>query len=284
MNITRIFAGRKEGALLACPSVYRMAEILAQRCREESLTRAAVASLARFSVLTGSTDLEDLRQRALANPLLAEQLLMTFARALADHTVSQISALALGAKLWFRLNDIAVPWRTLPGRSAPAAPIVAQPGAESVILLALTGSGLHRTELLRLRIGDAGSLDRDGRLLPDIAADPLAIQYISHRGKQRERITFLNFEARQALLRLLAPIRAGGKPLDPALPLLSLPDGSPIAHASVVRATRRGRALIQAGNNANVELCRATGDFFRSWGMPGSRFTGPEELHVEEYF
>ena len=30
--------------------------------------------------------------------------------------------------------------------------------------------------------------------------------------------------------------------------------------------------MIGAGNDVNVTLCRATGDFFRAWGMPGARF------------
>ena len=43
------------------------------------------------------------------------------------------------------------------------------------------------------------------------------------------------------------------------------------------------RALIRAGSEVNVTLCRTTGDFFREWGLPGSRFVGPEELPMEEY-
>jgi hypothetical protein len=284
MKVTHILAGRRESALLAYPSVRRMAEILAWRCREESWVRSAVASLARFSALTGYTDLEALRLQALAEPALAEQVLATFAGALEHHAESQVAALAMGAKLWFRLNGIAVPWRPLPGRSVDHAPVSEQPGAEPVILLALIGSGLSLAELLRLRIGDVGSLDIEGHLIPDLVADPLAVQYTPRRGKQGERITFLSYQARQALLRWLEPARISGKLLDPTLPLLARPDGSPVARASVARARQRGRALIQAGNNANVELCRATGDFFRSWGMPGARFTGPEELNGEDYF
>jgi hypothetical protein len=284
MKVIHILAGRRESALLAYPSVQRMAEILAWRCREESWVRGAVASLARFSALTGYADLEALRLQALAEPVRAEQALAIFAGALAHHAESQVATLAMGAKLWFRLNGVAVPWRPLPGRSVVRTPVSEQPGVEPVILLALIGSGLNLAELLRLRIGDVGSLDVDGHLIPDLLADPLAVQYTPRRGKQRERITFLSYQARQALMRWLEPTRTSGKLLDPALPLLTRPDGSPIARASVARARQRGRALIQAGNNANVELCRATGDFFRSWGMPGARFTGPEELNGEDYF
>ena len=41
--------------------------------------------------------------------------------------------------------------------------------------------------------------------------------------------------------------------------------------------------LIQAGSDTNVALCRATGDFFREWGLPGSRFVGVDDLNIEEF-
>jgi hypothetical protein len=284
MKLTQILAGRREAALLDCPSVYRMVEILAWRCRDESWVRSAVASLARFSALTGWTDLEGLRERALAEPGIADQELTVFADALAGYAASQVATLAMGAKLWFRLNDIAVSWRPLPGRAVAAAPVTEQMGVESVILLALSSSGLSLADLLRLRVGDLGSLDVDGRLLPDIEADPLAVQYSPCRSKQGDRLTFLSYQARQTLLHWLAPARSSGKSLDPKRLLLACPDGSPVSRAIIERAMLRGRAVIQVGNNANVELCRATGDFFRRWGMPGSRFSGPEELSGEEFF
>jgi hypothetical protein len=40
----------------------------------------------------------------------------------------------------------------------------------------------------------------------------------------------------------------------------------------VAAARRRSNALIRAGSQLNVELCRTTGEFFRTWGLPGSRF------------
>ncbi len=66
-------------------------------------------------------------------------------------------------------------------------------------------------------------------------------------------------------------------------PLLAESDGSQVTAQSVARARRRSRALIRAGSEVNVTLCRATGDFFREWGLPGSRFVGPEDLPMEEY-
>jgi len=287
MKATRVLAGRREGELLAFPSVRRMTDLLSQRCREQSWVRTSVATLDRFRTMTGDTDLEALREQALADPIVAEGALASFAAALAGYTESQVSALAMGAKIWFRLNSIAVPWRPLGGMSSP--PTLAagdQQGIERVILLALIGSGLQLTELLRLRVGDVGSLDADGCLMPDVEADPLAVAFTPRRGKQVERITFLTYQARQALLASLeqgAINRASMHPLDLDAPLLAQSDGSKVSAQSVARARRRSGALIRAGSEVNVTLCRTTGDFFREWGLPGSRFVGPEELPMEEY-
>jgi hypothetical protein len=185
--------------------------------------------------------------------------------------------------------------------SSPVLATIEQQGIERVILLALIGSGLQLAELLRLRVGDVGSLDADGRLIPDVEAEPLALQFTPRRGKQVERITFLTYQARQALLasleqradksavgainRPLRPIGAINRmyPLDLDAPLLAQSDGSTVSAEDVARARRRSRALIRAGSEVNVTLCRTTGDFFREWGLPGSRFVGPEELPMEEY-
>src|SRR5205823_14963088 len=218
---------------------------------------------------------------------------------MAGSTESQTSGLAMGAKIWFRLNGVAVPWRPLAGiASPPALPTSDQQGVEHVILLALIGSGLQLAELLRLRVGDVGSLDADGRLIPDVEAEPLAVQFIPRRGKQVERITFLTYQARQALLAALeqrADKSAVGvihhtptaikrmHPLDLDAPLLAQSDGSKVTAESVALARRRSKALIRAGSEVNVTLCRTTGDFFRDWGLPGSRFVGPEDLNIEEY-
>lgn len=287
MNATKILAGRREGELLAFPSVRRMADILSMRCREASWVRTSVASLERFRTMTGHSDLELLLEEAKADPTLAEQALVSFACALAGYTDGQVSALAMGAKIWFRLNGVEVPWRPLPGiASAPILSTADQQGTERVILLALIGSGLRLTELLRLRVGDVGSLDAEGRLMPDIAADPLAVQYTPRRGKQGERITFLTYSTRQALL---AAWQQGivqqdaARPIDLNAPLIAQRDGSKATVASVARARQRSKSLIRAGSDVNVTLCRATGDFFREWGLPGSRFEGPEDINIEDY-
>jgi hypothetical protein len=287
MNATRILAGRREGELLAFPSVRRMADILAARCREPSWVRTSVASLERFRTMTGHADLEMLLAQAKADPAVAEQALASFACALSSYSEDQVSALAMGAKIWFRLNGVDVPWRPLPGiSSAPVLSTADQQGSERLILLALIGSGLRLAELLRLRIGDIGSLDAGGRLIPDLEADPLAVQYIPRRGKQEERITFFTYSTRQALLTALlqgTPERDFTHPIDLNAPLITQRNGSKTTQASVAKARQRSKSLIRACSDTNVSLCRATGDFFREWGLPGSRFVGSEELPMEEY-
>lgn len=295
MNVTRVLAGRRESELLASPSVQRMTDILAARCREPSWIRTSVATLERFRAMTGQTDLEALLAQATAKPEVTEQALATFALALSGYTESQVSALAMGAKIWFRLNGVNVPWRPLPGNAgstashrAPGYPGVGQKAQtveleEHALLLGLIGSGLQMAELLRLRVGDVGSLDGEGHLIPDLESDPLAVQYTPRRGKQGERITFLTYAARQALLELPEYetwYTSTGQLRDADAPLFTSTVGATLA---VARARRRSQALIRAGNEVNVALCRATGDFFREWGLPGSRFEGVDDLNIEEY-
>jgi hypothetical protein len=291
-----ILHGRREGALLALPSVQRMADVLAARCREQSWVRTSVASLERFRALAGYDDLEALLVRARAEPAEAEHALGSFAAALErlPHapTESQVAALAMGPKIWFRVNSVAIPWRPLLERKAdegsavlppPASRLPTVEGPEGLILLALIGSGLYRAELLRLRLGDVGSLDAEGRLVPDIEAEPLAVRYTPRRGRQGARITFLTYQARQALLADVARRTAAGQPTGPDAALVACDGGSGSRAAGIARARRRSASLIHAGNAVNVELCLATGNFFRTWGLPGSRFVGPEELNIEEY-
>jgi hypothetical protein len=142
-----------------------------------------------------------------------------------------------------------------------------------VLVLAPIGSGLHLAELLRLRVGDLGSLDADGRLVPDAEAEPLAVRYQQRRGRPAERLTFLSFATRGAILDDLEHRRLAGVDAGPQAPLVAGPDGRPASRAAVTRARRRANAIIRAGGNLNVELCRKTGEFFREWGLPGSRFT-----------
>jgi len=268
-------AGRRERSLLELPSVARMGAVLAERCREPSWIRTLVASLDRFGQLTGHDDLEALLAAARADPQVADRSLVAFARALDGQPDAAVAGLAMGAKVWFRLNGVPVAWRPLP--SATAARRIPEAGladpAQRLLVLAPIGSGLHLAELLRVRVGDLGSLDAGGRLLPDPEAEPLAVGYTQRRGRSADRITFLTFVARTAVLEHLARRRRDGLGTGPAAPLIAGPDGRPIGSSEVARARRRSNAIIRAGSNLNVDLCRKTGEFFREWGEPGSRFT-----------
>ena len=270
----RALAGRREQALLEVPSVGRMADVLAERCREPSWVRTLVASLDRFRLLTGHHDLEALLAAAHADTAVADHSLVAFAHALDGHPDAAVAGLAMGPKVWFRLGGVPVPWRPLP--TAVAARRLPEAGlpdaADRVLVLAPIGSGLHLAELMRLRVGDLGSLDADGWLVPDPDAEPLAVRYQQRRGRPAERITFLSFAARGAVLDHLAGRRLAGVDIGPRTPLVAGPDGRPASRAAVARARRRANAIIRTGSNLNVDLCRKTGEFFREWGLPGSRY------------
>jgi hypothetical protein len=267
-------AGRRERSLLELPSVARMAGVLAERCREPSWVRTLVASLDRFRSLGGHDDLEALLAAARAEPPLGDRALVAFALALDGQPDAAVAGLAMGAKVWFRLNGVPVAWRPLPAvAEARRLPEGGRAGpAERLLVLAPIGSGLHLAELLRLRVGDLGSLDADGGLVPDPEAEPLAVRYEQRLGRSAERVTFLTFAARGAVLDHLERRRLDGLGTGPGSPLVAGPDGGPVGRPEVARARRRGNAIIRAGSNLNVELCRKTGEFFREWGQPGSRF------------
>jgi hypothetical protein len=273
-------AGRRELHLLELPSVARMAGVLAERCREPSWVRTLVAALDRFGQLTGQLDLEALLAAARADPAVADRSLAALARALDGQPDAAVAGLAMGPKVWFRLNGVPVAWRPLPAATAarrlPEAGL-RDPG-ERVLVLAPIGSGLHLAELQRVRVGDLGSLDADGQVLPEPAAEPLAVRYRQLRGRPAERVTFLSFAARAAVLDDLERRRSAGIDTGPGAPLVAGPDGRPAGRATVARARRRANAVIRAGSNVNVDLCRKTGEFFREWGLPGSRFTPVPEL------
>jgi len=274
MDPARALAGRRERSLLELPSVARMARVLAERCREPSWVRTLVASLDRFRTLTRQDDLEALVAAARADPAAADSALAGLAHALDGHPDAAVAGLAMGAKVWFRLNGVPVAWRPLPARTVARRLPDAALGdpAERLLVLAPIGSGLHLAELLRLRVCDIGSLDSDGGLLSEVEAEPLAVRYEQRRGRPVERLTFLSFPARSAVIEHLERRRLAGLDTGPAAPLVAGPDGGPAGQGTVAHARRRSNAVIRAGSNLNVDLCRKTGEFFREWGLPGSRF------------
>jgi hypothetical protein len=137
-------------------------------------------------------------------------------------------------------------------------------------------------ELLRLKVGDLGSLDADARVVSDLDAEPFAVHFEPGRRPTTDRLTFLSFAARAAVLEHLAERRRRGRPIDDGAPLLAGTDGQPLGRAAVARARQRANAIIRAGSNVNVELCRTTGEFFREWGLPGSRFEPSEPSEPSE--
>lgn len=272
MDPAQALAGRREIELLEVPSVRRMADLLAARCREPSWVRTLVSGLDRFRTMTGVDELERLVEAAQTDVAVADRALLRFAAALDGQPDTAVAGLAMGPKVWFRLNDVPVAWRPLPAvRSAPPVP-TARSRVDRLVLLALIGSGLAMSELLRLRVGDVGSLDREAKLIPDPEAEPLAVRHAPRRGGGRERITFLTYHARVALLEDLAIRREAGLPVGPDAPLLARADGRPATRRTLGRARRRSSTLIETSNDVNVALCMATGDFFRAWGPPGARF------------
>jgi hypothetical protein len=274
-------AGRRESALLAYPSVRHFSDVLARRCRDESWVRTSIASLDRFASLTANGDLEGLLERARREPGLADAALRDFARTLDAYTQIQIAGLALGPKLWFTLNGVAVAWRPLPGRAWSPHTMANASSTDRLILLALVGSGLHRSELLRVRVGDIGRLDAEGALVPDRAAEPLAVRFTDARTK-RQCITFLSERAREALQVDFSRRIATGQTLDASAPLVATVRGRAATSATVARAARLNKSLIEAGNNVNVEMCKTTGAFFRAWGLPGARFVPTVSANPQE--
>src|SRR5205814_565323 len=231
-----ILAGRQQQLLLTCPSVRHMVDVLAVRCREPSWARSTVASLARFAALTGQSDLEALLAEARQDIRVAEEGLLRLARRLVSYTDSQVAALAVGPKIWFRLNGVPVAWRPLPTSSAPpsAGIDLDAEGMTRAVLLALIGSGLRRSELLRVRLGDLGCLDEHAQLIPDLEAEPLAVQYTASAGHCVQYVTFLTFQARRALGTYLAGRGGAG-----------VSDGSPPRRGGV--RSRAGQTAVHLG-------------------------------------
>lgn len=266
LTARRALAGRREAALLDEPSVAAVARLLVRRVREPAVwVRSAVTTLERFRREVADGDLPALLRAGQADPSVAEHSLRRLAARHDGLTGGQLAALAFGPRLWWTVGGVEVSWRPL----STAGGAVPLPGRDTdpdlrLLLLAVLGSGASEAELLGVRVADAGRLDAEGRLVPDLEAEPLAVRYFDQRDG-REHITFLSFEARAAVQDRLAD-----DPSPPPDEPLLLPAARHAAASDRLRATSEG--LIGAGNDVNVTLCRATGDFFRTWGMPGARF------------
>lgn len=289
-------AGRRESALLAEPSVMAVARLLVTRCRDADIwVRTAVGTLDRFAREASGGDLAGLLAAGREDASVAQRSLEDIALRHPALTAGQLATLAFGPTLWWTTAGVAVAWRPIGSSAAESAGGPPQgppdrrpldprpldrrplpvPGTDPdvrLLLLALIGTGTTVSELLGVRARDAGSLDAVGDVVPDLAAEPLALSYAPDDGGPR-RVTFLSHDARTALL---ARVAERG-PLAPEDPLLLPPDA---AAATAQAAEAVSAALIEAGNDVNVTLCRATGDFFRKWGMPGARFAAGNHSQV----
>jgi hypothetical protein len=262
----RALVGRREVALLDDPSVAAMACLLVARCREPApWVRAAVGTLDRFRREVAAGDLPAMLEAGRRDAATGVRSLEQLALRHDGLTAGQLSQLAFGPRLWWTAAGVEVPWRPL-ATAASSRPVPGRGGGPDVrlLLLAVIGAGATERELLGVRLRDAGRLDASGRIVPDVEADPLAVAY-RDGSTGAEHVTFLSFEARSEVLVALAA-RQGVGPDDPLL----VP-AERAAQASAGTAATSA-ALIGAGNDVNVTLCRATGDFFRTWGMPGARF------------
>ena len=268
-------AGRREAALLALPSVAHAAQVLAVRAAP-SWVRLAVTSLDRFRVscVGDAARLEELMVAARADTGVAISALASFAAGRNRDAASQVEALAFGAKVWFALGGVPVPWRPLrPQDTVASGPHGELGGGDLRLLLqAMIGSGLSAPELTRIRLGDVGSLTAQGEVRPDVLSAPLAIRCPDPQAVGGWRLTFLPFHASAELTAALARRAAAGERLDASALLISDAPVDQGGMSPVDAARGYHERLIEAGNEVNVSTCRATGDFFRQWGMPGARF------------
>lgn len=268
----RALAGRRELGLLDDPSVLAVARLLVGRCRRpEPWVRAAVGTLDRFRREVAAGDLPGLLTAGRADPGEAERSLLRLAVRHDGLTGGQLASLAFGPRLWWTAAGVPVSWRPL-SAAAGSGPL---PGRRTdpdvrLLLLAVIGTGATEAELLGVRVRDAGRLDATGTVVPDLRAEPLAVAYRSEQDGAGH-VTFLSYEARTALHDRLA-VRGPVGPDDPLL----LPAERVAAASTAARST--ATALIGAGNDVNVTMCRATGNFFRAWGMPGARFDSSNDI------
>ena len=188
----------------------------------------------------------------------------------------------MGPKVWFRLNGVPVAWRPLPAAAAarrlPEAGL-AGPG-ERLLVLAPIGSGLHLAELLRLRVGRPRLAGRRRPAAPRAGgrAAGRPLPPASRPAGRADHLPVVPGQGGGPGRPGAAPPAPGSTPA-PEAPLVAGPDGRPAGRATVARRPpSAANAIIRAGSNVNVDLCRKTGEFFREWGLPGSRFTPVPEL------
>ena len=205
---------RREAGLLSLPSVARMAEVLAEQCRETSWVRLAVSTLDRFraACVGEPQQLEVLLALARDEPETAMSSLARFAACVSRYTASQVEALAFGTKVWLALEGVAGPWRPLRNDLQSAGPFGTRVGGDlKLVLQAMIGSGLALQELVAVRLADVGVLTANGDVAPDVLASPLAIRYTPLEAPETRRLTFLPFHAQPEFAASLARRAAAGR-------------------------------------------------------------------------
>jgi hypothetical protein len=274
----RSLVNRREITLLEEESVMKVAALLAERTRKPDFwIRSAVTTLDRFSREVCNSDLASALESAKKDSLLAELMIEKFLSLHTDLTNVQLAQLLLGPKLWFTINGVDIPWSVY--SSSVEQVHIANSTARDfnpavrLVMLSLVGTGLTYEEVATIKVKDAGSLDKDGKLVPNHLSSPLAIQFTTPEG---EFITFLSEECRTVLVDQLAKRNAQSEDL-------LFADKDQLEEYKN-RADARGKSIIETVNDVNVTLCKTVGDFFLKWGVPGSKFYTENGLPQPEYY
>lgn len=274
----RALKDRRELALLDDESVMKVAAFLAERTRKPDFwIRSAVTTLDRFSREICEGDLAATLAAGRQDSLSAELSLERFVSLHQDLTNVQLSSLLFGPKLWWTLNGVEVPWHASLG-SQPRVHIANSSQkdfnpAVRLVMLSMVGTGLTFEEVATIKVKNAGSINKDGKLVADYHSSPLALEFEENGTRW---LTFLGEEARTVLVEQIEK-RA---PQDGELLFASEADLQEFKE----RADARGKSIIETVNQVNVTLCKTVGDFFLQWGVPGANFYKENGLPEPEYY
>ena len=252
--------------LLRYASVRRMERRIDRATRSEYRVRWALQGLLRFCTALANPDLDRYIISCKAGQADPDATLLDFCDTLHQkgYATAAIAGICSGPKLWLGANGVNVGHRTLPGCSGVAwaaardqdvvPPTFSRmPLRVRFILLALISSDLNLSELTALQRADFGLWDGNRDILPDVTADPLAVRVRPEVAADgHKRISFLSYDAQQALLAYLADTRDAQN---------TMPSDSPCGLLSEAEGRLVRRLLSNLGrisNEANVFLCMAT--------------------------
>lgn len=262
----RVLSKRRERYLLDDPSVMKVAATLAARVRKPDVwIRNSIATIDRFSREICNDNLPEALLAGKKDSVTADFLLQKYISQHESLTGVQLSALLFGPKLWFALNGVNIDWANDFSFKAKIHIANSQKGdfnpAVRLLMLSLIGTGLTFDELATIKVKDAGSLNENGELVPNVFSNPLALEFDTEEGR---RITFLGEEARVSLLKFL-------EDKNPKENDLLFADADTFEEVRKV-AELRGKNTIETVNNVNIQLCSTVGNFFLNWGIPGRNF------------